>query len=109
GRIAAETPPLTVLTSNRTREVHDALKRRCLYHWGEHPDFDREVAILRSRLPELTERLAVQVATATGPMRELNLIKPPGVAESIDWARARSALGARTQYPASGAAPIAAV
>ena len=58
GRIAAPTPPLTVLTSNRTREVHDALKRRCLYHWVEHPDFEREVQILRTRLPEMTERLA---------------------------------------------------
>jgi MoxR-like ATPase len=94
GRIAAPTPPLAVLTSNRTREVHDALKRRCLYHWVEHPDVEREVTILRTRLPGVTDRLAAQVATATGRMRELDLIKPPGVAESIDWAAALSALGA---------------
>jgi len=109
GRIAASTPPLTVLTSNRTREVHDALKRRCLYHWVEHPDFDREVAILRRRLPELTDRLAAQVATAAGRMRELDLIKPPGVAESIDWAGALAALGARALDPDVAAATLGAV
>ena len=109
GRIAAATPPLTVLTSNRTREVHDALKRRCLYHWVEHPDFDREVAILRARLPEVTERLAAQVAAAAGRMRELDLIKPPGVAESIDWAGALVALGARTLDPDLAAATLGAV
>ena len=109
GRIAAETPPLTVLTSNRTREVHDALKRRCLYHWVEHPGFDREVAILRQRLPEVTERLAAQVATAAGRMRELDLIKPPGVAESIDWAGALVALGARALDPDLAAATLGAV
>ncbi len=109
GRIAAETPPLTVLTSNRTREVHDALKRRCLYHWVEHPDFEREVAILRERLPEVTERLAAQVAAAAGRMRELDLIKPPGVAESIDWAGALVALGARALDPDLAAATLGAV
>ena len=109
GRIVASTPPLTVLTSNRTREVHDALKRRCLYHWVEHPDFDREVAILRRRLPELTDRLAAQVATAAGRMRELDLIKPPGVAESIDWAGALAALGARALDPDVAAATLGAV
>src|SRR5204863_331753 len=70
GRIVAEQPPLAVLTSNRTREVHDALKRRCLYHWVEHPGFEREVAILRARLPEVTGRLAQDVARATRRMRE---------------------------------------
>ncbi|MGC9668346.1 AAA family ATPase [Planosporangium sp. 12N6] len=109
GRIAAASPPLTVLTSNRTREVHDALKRRCLYHWVEHPDLDREVTILRARLPELTERLAVGVATATGRMRALDLIKPPGVAESIDWAAALSALGATALDPDLAAATLGAV
>jgi MoxR-like ATPase len=109
GRIAAEVPPVTVLTSNRTREVHDALKRRCLYHWVEHPDFDREVAILRRRLPEVTERLAAQVATAAGRMRKLDLIKPPGVAESIDWAAALTALGARSLDPETAAATLGAV
>jgi MoxR-like ATPase len=109
GRIAADTPPITVLTSNRTREVHDALKRRCLYHWVEHPDFAREVAILRRRLPELTDALAGQVAAATGRMRTLDLIKPPGVAESIDWAGALAALGARRLDPETAAATLGAV
>jgi MoxR-like ATPase len=109
GRIAATTPPTTVLTSNRTRDVHDALKRRCLYHWVEHPDFTREVAILRRRLPELTEALAAQVATATARMRTLDLIKPPGVAESIDWAGALAALGAHTLDPDVVAATLGAV
>ncbi len=109
GRIAAETPPLTVLTSNRTREVHDALKRRCLYHWVQHPDFEREVAILLSRLPDLTERLANAVAAATGRMRQLDLLKPPGVAEAIDWAAALQALGARELSPDFAAATLGAV
>jgi MoxR-like ATPase len=93
GRIEAETPPLTILTSNRTREVHDALKRRCLYHWVEHPSIEREISILQRRLPGVTERLAAQVATAAKRMRDLDLIKPPGVAESLDWAAALDALG----------------
>jgi MoxR-like ATPase len=109
GRVAARTPPLTVLTSNRTREVHDALKRRCLYHWVEHPDLDREIAILRSRLPEVTERLALQVATAAQRMRALDLIKPPGVAESLDWAGALGALGARDLTADAAAATLGAV
>jgi MoxR-like ATPase len=109
GRIAAASPPLTVLTSNRTREVHDALKRRCLYHWVEHPSFEREVAILRTRLPEVTERLAADVARATRRIRELDLIKPPGVAESLDWASALATLGARTLDPDLAAATLGAV
>ena len=109
GRIAAATPPVAVLTSNRTREVHDALKRRCLYHWVEHPGFEREVAILRRRLPRLSEELAGQVATAAARMRKLDLIKPPGVAESIDWAAALAALGARTLDPETAAATLGAV
>jgi len=109
GRIVAEQPPLAVLTSNRTREVHDALKRRCLYHWVEHPGFEREVAILRARLPEVTDRLAQDVARATRRMRELDLIKPPGVAESLDWAAALTALGARSLDPDLAAATLGAV
>jgi MoxR-like ATPase len=109
GRIVAETPPIAVLTSNRTREVHDALKRRCLYHWIEHPAFAREVAILRRRLPEITERLAADVATATARMRQLDLLKPPGVAESIDWAAALHALGARAYDPELAAVTLGAV
>ena len=93
GEVRAVEPPIVVLTSNRTREVHDALKRRCLYHWLEHPDLDREVAILRRRLPGLGERLAEQVAAAVQRMRQLELLKPPGVAEALDWAQALQALG----------------
>lgn len=92
GEVRAEQPPLVVLTSNRTREVHDALKRRCLYHWLEHPDLAREVAILRSRVPQLAPELADQVARAVRGLRGQELLKPPGVAESIDWARALLAL-----------------
>ncbi|WP_019855710.1 AAA family ATPase [Actinopolyspora mortivallis] len=94
GVVEATEPPLVVLTSNRTREVHDALKRRCLYHWLEHPGPEREVSILRSRVPELDRRLADQVAGAVRRMRSLELLKPPGVAEAIDWASALLALGA---------------
>ena len=103
GEIRALVPPIVILTSNRTREVHDALKRRCLYHWVEHPDLAREVAIIRRRLPGVSERLAEQVATAVGRLRELDLLKPPGVAESLDWARALQALG-RTELDAETAA-----
>jgi MoxR-like ATPase len=109
GTIRAETPPIVVLTSNRTREVHDALKRRCLYHWVAHPPFEREVAILRSRLPEISDQLAREVAGAVRRMREADLLKPPGVAESIDWARALQILGARTLDPELAAATLGAV
>ena len=94
GTVRAEVPPVVVVTSNRTREVHDALKRRCLYHWVEHPGFEREVAIVRRRVPEASEALAAQVAAATQALREEDLLKPPGVAETIDWAQALVALGA---------------
>ncbi|GAA4612017.1 AAA family ATPase [Saccharopolyspora hordei] len=93
GVVSAPEPPIVVLTSNRTREVHDALKRRCLYHWLEHPDLEREVAILRRRLPGLDERLAQQVAATLQRMRQMELLKPPGVAEALDWAQALQALG----------------
>ncbi|MDG6109017.1 MoxR family ATPase [Dactylosporangium aurantiacum] len=96
GRITAAVPPVVVVTSNRTREVHDALKRRCLYHWVGHPSPERETAILRRRLPGLDERLAAQVAAATAHLRTLDLVKPPGVAEAIDWAAALRALSADT-------------
>jgi len=94
GTITAAVPPVVVVTSNRTREVHDALKRRCLYHWVEHPDFDREVAIVRRRVPEAAAELAAQVARAVQVLRGEDLLKPPGVAESIDWTQALVALGA---------------
>lgn len=109
GRIHADIPPLVILTSNRTREVHDALKRRCLYHWVEHPSLEREVAILRSRLPDITAQLAGQVAVAVGRLRSADLLKPPGVAESIDWAMALQALGCRQLDPESAARTLGAV
>jgi MoxR-like ATPase len=87
---------MVVITSNRTRDLHDALKRRCLYHWVEHPDFDREVAIVRLRAPDVPERLARQVAAAVEGLRAEGLYKPPGVAETIDWAEALTALGRDT-------------
>ncbi len=93
GTIRAERPPFVILTSNRTRDVHDALKRRCLYHWVEHPDFDREVEIVKLRAPGVGAPLARQVAAATEAMRGYGLYKPPGVAESIDWAMSLAALG----------------
>ncbi|MCX4868968.1 MoxR family ATPase [Streptomyces sp. NBC_00257] len=94
GTLRAQSPPVVVLTSNRTREVHDALKRRCLYHWFDHPDFDRELAIVRRRQPQVTARLAAQVTAVVQRLRTENLLKPPGVAETIDWAEALDALGA---------------
>jgi MoxR-like ATPase len=93
GTLRATTPPLTVITSNRTRDVHDALKRRCLYHWVEHPSVEREIEIVRLRAPGVPERLAAQVARAAARIREAGLYKPPGVAETIDWATAIAALG----------------
>ena len=93
GTFTAATPPVVILTSNRTRDVHDALKRRCLYHWVAHPGFEREVAIVRLRVPQASERLARQVAAAVEAMRGMGLYKPPGVAETIDWATALALLG----------------
>jgi MoxR-like ATPase len=109
GEVRAKHPPLVVLTSNRTREVHDALKRRCLYLWLDHPDLNREIAILRSRLPGLPERLAAQVASAVRKMRQMDLLKPPGVAESLDWAQALQLLGARELDMDAAAASLGAV
>jgi MoxR-like ATPase len=94
GRIAATKPPAVVITSNRTRELHDALKRRCLYHWIDHPSLEREVAIIRTRAPGVRESLAREVATAVERLRTLEVAKRPGVAETIDWANALSFLGA---------------
>lgn len=94
GTIRAEVPPIVILTSNRTRDVHDALKRRCLYHWIDHPDLEREIQIVRTRLPQVAERLTEQVVEAVQWLRaEHRLIKLPGVAETIDWARAVHELG----------------
>ena len=93
GVVRADVPPVVVLTSNRTRDVHDALKRRCLYHWIAHPDFERELAIVRLRAPHVPELLARDVAAAAEALRGLELYKPPGVAETIDWAEALATLG----------------
>jgi MoxR-like ATPase len=108
GTITADTPPLVVITSNRTREVHDALKRRCLYHWVQHPDFAREVAIVRRRIPEATDRLVEEVAAAVGRLREANLLKPPGIAETIDWTQALHVLGVTHLDPATAEATLGA-
>ena len=109
GEIRAKEPPLVVLTSNRTREVHDALKRRCLYLWLDHPDLQREIQILHSRLPGIPERLAAQVAGAVRKLRQADLLKPPGVAETIDWARALQLVGARHLDVDTAAATLGAV
>jgi MoxR-like ATPase len=93
GTIRAATPPVVVLTSNRTRELHDALKRRCLYHWIDHPGLERELAIVRSRAPEVSETLARGVVSVVQDLRARDLTKPPGVAETLDWARALHHLG----------------
>jgi MoxR-like ATPase len=95
GTIAADVPPVVVITSNRTREVHDALKRRCLYHWVPHPDFTREVAIVRRRIPQAASKLVDDVARTVARLRESNLVKPPGIAETIDWTQALHVLGAQ--------------
>lgn len=94
GSIKAERPPAVILTSNRTRELHDALKRRCLYHWIDYPTLERELEIVRVRAPEVPEALAREVAGAVARIRELDVAKRPGVAETIDWARAMTTLGA---------------
>ncbi len=94
GTIKADEPPVVVVTSNRTREIHDALKRRCLYHWIDYPTIEREVEILRARQPEVDAKLGLQLAMAMADLRSLDLFKPPGVAETLDWAAALKVLGA---------------
>jgi len=94
GVVRAEEPPAVVITSNRTRELHEALKRRCLYHWIEHPDLVREVAIARARLPAVPDRLALQVCACVNQLRWLDLYRVPGVGETLDWAQSLNALGA---------------
>jgi MoxR-like ATPase len=93
GRVVAEEPPVVIVTSNRTRELHDALKRRCLYHWIDHPSFELEVEIVRARAPEVSEVLARDVAGAVARLRSMDVVKRPGVAETIDWANAVAFLG----------------
>jgi len=92
GTVKAPEPPIVILTSNRTREVHDALKRRCLYHWVDYPDFAREMEILSSRVPEASDRLAQEVVAFVQRLRGEDLFKRPGVAETIDWAKCLLAL-----------------
>jgi MoxR-like ATPase len=95
GTISSEQRPVVVLTSNRTRELHDALKRRCLFHWIGHPSCEREVEIVRLRVPGVPERLAAEAVRFVQRLRQLDLNKPPGVAETVDWAEALGALGRR--------------
>jgi len=110
GTVRAAHPPVVVLTSNRTREVHDALKRRCLYHWVDHPGLEREVEIVRRRLPDVPAALAEQVARAAQRLRARDdLVKPPGVAETLDWARALHTLGASELDLAHAATTLGAV
>jgi MoxR-like ATPase len=101
GTIKAEVPPAVVVTSNRTRELHDALKRRCLYHWIDYPSPEREIEIVRLRAPGVAEELAAKVTGAVARLRTLDMAKPPGVAETIDWAHALALLGATSLDPAS--------
>lgn len=93
GTIKAEVPPIVVITSNRTREIHDAVKRRCIYHWIDYPTVEREVAILHKKAPETPESLSRELAAAMHKLRNLDLFKPPGVAETVDWAKALQVLG----------------
>jgi MoxR-like ATPase len=109
GQIVAATPPAVVITSNRTRELHDALKRRCLYHWIDHPDLDREVEIVRARAPHVGPDLARDVAEAVARLRGLDLAKLPGVAETIDWANALAFLGAERLDPGAAADTLGSV
>jgi MoxR-like ATPase len=109
GRIAADRPPAVIITSNRTRELHDALKRRCLYHWIDHPTLDREVEIIRVRAPEVPESLATQVAGAVARIRQLDVAKRPGVAEAIDWAHALAFIGVDTLNGEAAEATLGAV
>ena len=109
GTVRAASPPLVILTSNRTRELHDALKRRCLYHWIGYPPADREVEIVLVRAPGVPEKLAQSVVRAVNRLRELDLAKPPGVAETIDWARTLDFLGAAELGPQAAEDTLGAV
>ncbi len=97
--VKAKTPPVVVITSNRTREIHDALKRRCIYHWIDYPDFEREIAILHRKAPEVSDDLARELAKAMEQLRDMDLFKPPGVAETLDWGAALTVLGAHHLSP----------
>jgi MoxR-like ATPase len=101
GTVKADAPPITIITSNRTREVHDALKRRCLYHWVDFPNVERELEIVKLKAPGASERLSIQVVEFVQRMRKLDLFKAPGVAETIDWTNALVALNAIRLDPAT--------
>ena len=101
GTVKAEHPPIVVITSNRTREIHDALKRRCLYHWVDYPDAERELAIVRAKVPGVGKKLSEQVVAFVQALRKQDLFKPPGVAETLDWAAALSELDAVALDPAT--------
>ena len=109
GTIAAQTRPIVILTSNRTRELHDALKRRCLYTWIGFPEQEREIEIVRSRLPHVTDSLAAQVVSAVNKLRAMELEKLPGVAETIDWAESLDALGVQSLTPEAAIDTLGAV
>ena len=99
GTVAAQDPPVVVITSNRTREIHDALKRRCLYHWIDYPSFEREMEIVTAKVPGIDQALASDLARAMEKLRNLDLFKPPGIAETLDWAAALNVLGAEVLSP----------
>ncbi len=99
GTVAAQDPPVVVITSNRTREIHDALKRRCLYHWIDYPSFEREMEIVTAKVPGIDQALAADLARAMEKLRNLDLFKPPGIAETLDWAAALNVLGAEVLSP----------
>jgi MoxR-like ATPase len=99
GTIKAEQPPIVILTSNRTREIHDAIKRRCFYHWVDYPDAERERAILRRKAPDVAERLSKEVVAFVQRLRKMDLFKLPGVAETLDWSKALTALDAIALSP----------
>ena len=102
GAIKAAEPPVVVITSNRTREIHDAIKRRCLYHWVDYPDAERELAIVRRKVPGADARLSREVVAFTQRLRAMDLFKSPGIAETLDWAEALVALDRVTLDPADG-------
>jgi MoxR-like ATPase len=99
GTVKAPRPPIVIVTSNRTREIHDALKRRCLYHWVDYPSAEREIAIVKSRVSGISAKLSEQVVAFVQAVREEDLFKPPGVAETLDWATALRELDAKTLTP----------
>ena len=109
GPVRAAAPPVVVITSNRTREIHDAIKRRCLYHWVDYPDADRELAIVRRKCPKASEALARQVVAFTQRLRSMDLFKAPGIAETLDWAEALIALDRVALDPATVADTLGAL